>query len=251
MAGYGDFSYYYDILTENVDYKQRCDYICNLLAENGVGKGILLDLACGTGTLSVLFAEKGYDVVGIDASEDMLTKAQEKKYECAPDTIFLCQKMEELDLFGTINCAVCTLDSLNHITDEKNLEEVFKRVSLFMEDGGIFIFDVNTPYKHKEVLGNSTFVYDLDEVYCVWQNTTDENLITQVSLDIFEYDAQSDSYSRYGEDFCERGWELDKFSQLAKENKFELLHIFDDNTKNPLSEKSERAVFVLKKHGTQ
>ena len=79
MAGYGDFSYYYDLLTENVDYEKRCDYICDLLAENGVGKGILLDLACGTGSLSVLLSQRGFDVIGTDASEDMLTKAQEKK----------------------------------------------------------------------------------------------------------------------------------------------------------------------------
>ena len=94
MSGYGDFAYYYDLLTENVDYESRCDYIYNLLADNGVGKGILLDLACGTGTLSLLLAEKGYEVIGVDASEDMLSIAQEKKYESGSDLLFLCQKME-------------------------------------------------------------------------------------------------------------------------------------------------------------
>ncbi|MBR2417083.1 MAG: class I SAM-dependent methyltransferase, partial [Clostridia bacterium] len=129
MAGYGDFAYYYDLLTENVDYESRCEYICNLLAENGVGKGILLDLACGTGTMSMLLSDKGYDVIGVDASEDMLSVAQEKKMESGKDIMFLCQRMEELDLFGTINAAVCTLDSINHITDEETVKKVFSKVS--------------------------------------------------------------------------------------------------------------------------
>lgn len=251
MAGYGDFSYYYDLLTENVDYEKRCDYICDLLAENGVGKGILLDLACGTGSLSVLLSQRGFDVIGTDASEDMLTKAQEKKYEAAPDAIFLCQKMEELDLFGTINAAVCTLDSINHVTDEKKVREIFRRVSLFMEDEGIFIFDVNTPYKHREILANNTFVYDLDEVYCVWQNSTDENLLTSVSLDIFEYDEESESYVRYGEEFSEKGYELELLKGFAEEFRFETIGIFEEMTKAPVKETTQRAVFVLKKHGTQ
>ena len=123
MAGYGDFSYYYDLLTENVDYEKRCEYICGLLAENGISEGILLDLACGTGTMSLLFAEKGYDVVGVDGSEEMLTQAQEKKMESGADIIFLCQKMEELDLFGTIQCAVSTLDTFNHIDNIEKIEK--------------------------------------------------------------------------------------------------------------------------------
>lgn len=251
MTGYGDFSYYYDLLTENVDYEKQCDYICDLLAENGIGKGILLDLACGTGSLSVLLSQRGFDVIGTDASEDMLTKAQEKKYDTAPDAIFLCQKMEELDLFGTINAAVCTLDSINHVTDESLVKEIFRRVSLFMEDGGVFIFDVNTPYKHREILANNTFVYDLDEVYCVWQNETDEKLLTKVSLDIFEYDEEIDGYVRYGEEFYEKCYDLDLLRRLAEEFRFETVGIFEEMTKNPVNDKTQRAVFVMKKHGTQ
>ena len=251
MSGYGDFAYYYDILTENVDYESRCDYIHNLLADNGIGKGILLDLACGTGTLSMLFEEKGFDVIGTDASEDMLTKAQEKKMEQCSDIIFLCQKMEELDLFGTINAAVCTLDSINHVTDTASVREIFRRVSLFMEDKGIFVFDVNTPYKHKKVLGNNTFVYDMDEVYCVWQNETDENMLTTVSLDIFERDEEEDVYYKYSEQFQERGYELSFLEELLKENKFELIGIYEEMTTEPVKDNTERAVFVAKKIGTQ
>lgn len=251
MAGYGDFAYYYDLLTENVDYESRCNYITDLLAENGIGKGILLDLACGTGTVSMLLSQKGYEIIGVDASEEMLSVAQEKKMESEADVFFLCQKMEQLDLFGTINGAVCTLDSINHVTKEETVKEIFRRVSLFMEDKGIFIFDVNTPYKHREVLGNNTFVYDMDDVYCVWQNSTDKNLLTNISLDVFEKDEEEDVYYKYTEQFQERGYDLDLIRKWAQDNKFEVIGIYEEMTKNEVKADTERAVFVLKKHGTQ
>lgn len=254
MAGYGDFAYYYDMLTENVDYESRCEYISNLLAANGVGKGILLDLACGTGSMSFLLSEKGYDVIGVDASEEMLSVAQEKKIENQSDIIFLCQRMEALDLFGTINAAVCTLDSINHITDEETVKQVFSKVSLFMEDRGIFVFDVNTPYKHREILGDNTFIYDLDDVYCVWQNSTDKDtLLTEVSLDIFEKDSEEeeDVYYRYSEEFSERGYDLQKISEWLKEYKFEVIGIYEEMTENEVKADTQRAVFVARKHGTQ
>ena len=252
MASYGDFAYYYDMLTENVDYDKRCEYICSLLAENGISEGILLDLACGTGTLSLMLSEKGYDVIGVDGSEEMLTQAQEKKMEAGADIIFLCQRMEELDLFGTINAAVSTLDSINHFTDKEIVKEIFRRVSLFMEDKGIFIFDVNTPYKHKEILGDNTFIYDLDEVYCVWQNSTDENLVTTISLDLFERDEDDEeTYYRYSEEFSERAYDLDDIRTWLEECKFEVTAVYEEMTKQNVTDKTQRAVFVARKIGTQ
>lgn len=252
MASYGDFAYYYDMLTENVDYDKRCEYICDLLAENGVSEGILLDLACGTGTLSLMFAEKGYDVVGVDGSEEMLTQAQEKKMETGADVIFLCQRMEELDLFGTINAAVSTLDSINHVTDKETVKEIFRRVSLFMEDKGIFLFDVNTPYKHKEILGDNTFIYDLDEVYCVWQNSTDDELLTTISLDLFEKDEDDEeTYYRYSEEFSERAYDLDDIREWLEECKFEVTAVYEEMTKDSVKADTQRAVFVARKIGTQ
>lgn len=253
MSGYGDFAFYYDALTDNVDYKARGEYINSLLFENGISKGILLDLACGTGSLSVFFAKKGFEVIGVDASEEMLSVAQSKLFENEAEAVFLCQKMQELDLFGTIDAVVCTLDSINHLTDEKDVREAFRRVALFMNDGGVFVFDVNTPYKHKEVLGNNTFVYDMEDVFCVWQNTfNEEDCSTDVSLDIFEKDEDDeDTYIRTTEDFSERGYALDDISKWLGEVRFEVLGIYDEMTKSPVSETTQRAVFVCKKHGTQ
>ena len=252
MASYGDFAYYYDSLTENVDYKKRCEYIRGLLAENGIGEGILLDLACGTGTVSLMLSEMGYDVIGVDASEEMLSVAQEKKMESGADVIFLCQRMEELDLFGTINACVSTLDSINHVTNEKTVREIFRRVSLFMEDKGIFVFDVNTPYKHREILGDNTFVYDTDEVYCVWQNSTDENLLTKVSLDIFEKDEDDEeTYYRYCEEFAEKAYDLDDIRKWLEECRFEVTAVYEEMTREDVKADTQRAVFVAVKHGTQ
>lgn len=253
MAGYKDFAFFYDLLMKNADYESRFAYIVGLLAENGIGKGILLDMACGTGTLSKMFSKKGFDVVGIDASEEMLSRAQEKKLEENFDALFLCQRMEELDLFGTIDAAVCTLDSLNHVTDTETVREIFRRVALFMNDGGVFVFDVNTLFKHKNVLANNTFVYELENVFCVWQNTLLENgETTLINLDIFEEDEEENGvYVRYSEEFCERGYEISALKGMLEEFRFEVVGIYDDMTKNPVKENSERAVFVCKKHGTQ
>ena len=252
MASYGNFAYFYDNLTDNVDYEKRCAYIRDLLAENGIGEGILLDLACGTGTVSLLMSDMGYDVIGVDASEDMLSVAQEKKMESGADVIFLCQRMEELDLFGTINACVSTLDSINHVTDEETVKEIFRRVSLFMEDKGLFIFDVNTPYKHREILGDNTFVYDTDEVYCVWQNSTDDNLVTTVNLDIFEKDEDDEeTYYRYSEEFSERAYDLENIKKWLESVKFEVVAVYEEMTKDNVKDDTQRAVFVARKIGTQ
>jgi hypothetical protein len=147
---------------------------------------------------------------------------------------------------------VSTLDSINHVTDEEKVREIFRRVSLFMEDNGIFIFDVNTPYKHKEVLGDNTFIYDLDEVYCVWQNSTDENLVTTISLDLFEKDEDDEeTYYRYSEEFSERAYDLDKIKNWLEECKFEVTAVYEEMTKQGVTDKTQRAVFVARKHGTQ
>lgn len=251
MAGYGDFSFFYDALMKNADYRSRFDYIKGLLADNFVSKGILLDMACGTGTLSALFAKNGFDVIGVDASEDMLSIAQEKKLSESFDALFLCQRMEELDLFGTIDAAVCTLDSLNHVTEKETLREIFSRTALFMNDRGVFVFDVNTLYKHRHILADNTFVYETDNVFCVWQNTLlEDNETTLIDLDIFEED-EDEVYTRYSEEFCERGYDLDEIKSMLEEFRFEVIGVYDDLTKEPVRKNSERAVFVCIKHGTQ
>lgn len=248
---YGIFSSVYDILTENVEYERIADRICSLLHENGVDGGLLLDLGCGTGTLSFLLEQKGYDVIGVDASEDMLSVANEKKYEDDSSALFLCQKAEELNLYGTIQCAVSSLDTFNHIDSIEKIEKAISLVSLFTDMNGILIFDMNTPYKHKNVLGNNTFVYDMDEVYCVWQNSYDENAErTDIDLDFFIKNEDNEDYERYSESFSEYIYEIDDIANIIKKCGFTLLGTTDDYSQNPISDTTERITFICKKTET-
>ena len=248
---YGIFSYSYDILTENVQYEKIANKVCSLLHGNGVDGGLLLDLGCGTGTLSFLLEKLGYDIIGVDASEDMLMVANEKKYEAESSAMFLCQRAEELDLFGTIDCAVSCLDTINHIDSLEKIEKALSLVSLFMNMNGIFIFDMNTPYKHKEVLGNNTFIYDMDEVYCAWQNTLDEqNGKTIIDLDFFIKNEDDEFYERYSENFSEYIYNIDDIIKIINKCGFTLLETIDDYSENPVNEATERITFVVKKTET-
>lgn len=239
---YSSFGSVYDLLTENVDYNSISDTICSLLRENGVGKGLLLDNACGTGTLSVLLSKAGYDVIAADGSAEMLSVAMEKAAKNGLNILFLNQDMTELDLFGTIKACVCTLDSINHLESLEEVKKAFEKVSLFTEKGGVFIFDVNTVYKHKEILANNIFVYDEEKVYCVWQNELNGNSVN-ISLDFF---TQSDdkTYSRTGEFFTETAYDLIKITDVLEKCGFRVKNIFDGYTDTPVNKKSERAVFV-------
>lgn len=245
---YGIFSSVYDILTENVEYERIADKICSLLTRNGINGGLLLDLGCGTGTLSFLLENKGYDVIGVDPSEDMLAVANEKKYDENSSAIFLCQSGEELDLYGTIDCAVCVLDTVNHMEALEKIKETFSKVSLFMNMGGIFIFDINTPYKHEKILGDNTFVYDMDEVYCVWQNSFDkEEMETKIDLDFFIKNEDDEGYERYSESFSEYAYKTEDILTILNECGFEIISLCDDYTDEKIKEDTQRITIVAKK----
>lgn len=248
---YDIFSSVYDILTENVEYERISNKICSLLHKNGVDRGLLLDLGCGTGTLSFLLEQRGFDIIGVDASEDMLAVANEKKYEDNSSALFLCQKAEELDLFGTIQCAVSTLDTFNHIGNIEKIEKAISLVSLFMDMNGIFIFDMNTPYKHIKILGNNTFVYDMDEVYCVWQNSYDKaSEKTDIDLDFFIKNEDDDCFERYSESFSEYVYDINEIINIIKKCGFTLLATTDDYSDEPVCDTTERITFICKKTET-
>lgn len=247
MSGYGFFSSVYDTLTENVNYAARADYIADLLADNGIKGGILLDLACGTGTLSIEMSKKGFEVIGVDASADMLSVAMNNAYEADRNILFLCQPMQQLDLYGTINAAICTLDSINHLTDPDDVQATFDKVSLFTEPGGVFVFDVNTVFKHREILADNTFVYDMDDVYCVWQNSLDSATDTvQIDLDIFEQ-VDDGIYERMQESFCERAYALPLLKEMLGKAGFETVAIYDELSREEPKENSERLFIVARK----
>lgn len=245
---YSAFAGFYDELTGNISYEERARYFDSIIKEFKTEGPILLDLACGTGSLSVELSRLGYDVIGVDNSADMLSVALEKKYEAEQDILFLCQDMTALDLYGTVDTTVCALDSINHVTDPQQVREIFKGVSLFTVPGGLFLFDVNSPYKHHKVLGNNTFVYDCDSVYCVWQNELDENNDTvHISLDFFAYDEETDTYSRSSEQFSERSYEPAWLEALLDETGFDLLAVYGDDSRDAPKEDTQRLIYVARK----
>lgn len=246
---YSVFAAFYDALTQNVEYENRAEYFCSLLSDYGLNGGLLLDLACGTGSLSLEFAERGFSVIGVDASEEMLAQAQNKKYNKADsNTIFLCQDMRSLDLYGTVDCCISSLDSLNHLTDEDDLLAAFESVSLFINDGGIFVFDMNTPYKHRSILSDSCFVYEADGLYCVWQNSpVSDDLTVDISLDFFIED-KNGKYTRSTESFSERAYTFQTVKRLIEQADFELLANYRDMTREMPAADTERTVFVARRN---
>lgn len=248
MGAYASFARYYDGLTKNVEYTKRADYLCRLLEKWEHEPGLTLDLACGTGTLTVELAKRGFDIYGVDGSMEMLSEAQQKAADAEVDLLFLCQQMQRLDLYGTIDTVFCMLDSVNHLTNEKDVAKTFQRVSLFMNPGALFVFDVNTLYKHREVLCNNTFVYDTGDVFCVWQNTLDTKTDkVKIALDFFERDGHV--YHRSSEHFFERAYSRELLEKMLQEAGLEVLAVYGDGTFEEPGETCERAVFVTRKPG--
>lgn len=246
MNAYNIFAAHYDALTENVNYEQRADYICRLLKQHEHTFGTTLDLACGTGSLTIALARKGVDIFGADQSCEMLSQAQMKAYEQDLNLLFLCQQMQELDLYSTIDTCLCTLDSINHIINKQDVQKTFDKVSLFMNKGGLFVFDVNTPYKNNVVLGNNTFVYDTPQVYCVWQNTIQQENIVDIDLDFFQQNL-SGAYDRSSESFSERAYSHDEICMMLESAGLTLTGYYEELTFHKPKEDTQRIVYVAKK----
>ncbi len=246
--GYGCFSYAYDALNSSFPYEETAVYFDSLIKRFGAPGKLLLDLGCGTGTMTFLMEKMGYDVTGVDVSEDMLSVAMEKKIALGSNALFLCQPMEELDMFGTMDVTLSSLDSLNHLPDFAAWKRVFEKVALFSHPDGLFLFDCNTVYKHEHTLANETFVYDLEDIYCVWQNTLLPDAKVQIDLDLFSLD-EDGRYFRESESFCEQAYPISAIKALLKETGFTLLGMFDGYTLAPPRGESERVVVAARRIG--
>lgn len=245
MSGYRDFAGFYDRLTEDVDYTARAAYFHRLIQRYAPPGKLLLDLACGTGSLSLALSKLGYDVIGVDGSYEMLSVAMGKKGE--EPVLFLCQDMDKLDLYGTVDVTVSALDSLNHITQPEQLQAVFDRVSLFTNPGGLFLFDMNTPFKHQEILADNAFVYDLDQLYCVWQNDLDEDgKNVTIHLDFFVPE-EDGRYSRWEEEIQERAYTQEEVRGFVERAGLELLEVFHEDSQESPRPDSQRLVYLARK----
>ncbi len=245
MSGYGEFATVYDLLTENVPYDEIAEYYDGLIKKHGAQGRYLLDMGCGTGNLTLRLAEMGYDVIASDASSEMLSIAVSKPNNGRVQ--FICQSMTETELYGAVDIAVSTLDSINHLDSFSDILLCFRRTAENMNSGGLFLFDVNTIYKHREILADNTFIYDVDGVYCAWSNTYDptDHSVT-IELDLF-YENEDGSYDRGYESFCEIApdrFMLTDFLELAG---FEVVGMYEYLTMDKPTENSEKLMFVARK----
>lgn len=186
MEAYTSFARVYDLFMDNVPYEEWCDYITGLLNEYGISDGLVLDLGCGTGSMTELLAARGYDMIGVDASEDMLEIASEKRAASGRDILYLQQDMRSFELFGTVRAVVCLCDSINYLLDPEDLVTVFRLVNNYLDPGGIFIFDLSSEYKYRELLADRTIAENRDEGSFIWDNYYDEeSRINEYDLALF------------------------------------------------------------------
>ncbi len=248
-SAYAALAQHYDMFSKNMDYKKRTEYLCTLLSRAGAKAGdTLLDLACGTGTYTCALLQCGYDVIGIDASADMLGVAREKAVELQlPPPLLLCQKLEALDLYGTAQAAVCLTDSLNHLTGEARVQQFFKRLALFLEPNAPFIFDVNTLYKQEQILADNAFVYEEEGVLCVWQNRwKPSQRSTEITLDIFAQE-HNGTYTRAQDCFTEQVYSIEEITEWLNRAGFSVEHIYEELTQQSPSPTAQRLFFVARR----
>lgn len=235
----------YDEMTQDVDYPAWADYLEGLFAVRPVHT--VLDLACGTGTMACLLAERGYELIGVDFSPEMLAVAAEKALDVAGERpIFLCQAMEDLDLYGTVDACVCLLDSVNHVTDPDRLARALARVLLFLEPGGLFVFDAHTP-EHLSSLDGGLFLDETDEGYCVWRTEYDPaHRICTYAMDVFRH-AQGDLWRRDGEIHEEYAYTVERLTELLQKTGFVDVRCYGDRTQDPPEDGADRIFFTARK----
>ena len=247
MDSYNAFASYYDELMEDARYEERCRYILEAAQRYDHAMGRTLDLACGTGSLTLLLRQSGVDVFGADASADMLSLAVQKCADAGERILFVQQEMQSLTLPETVDTCVCTLDSINHLIDEKDVQRTFNRVSRYMNAGGLFIFDVNTVSKHREVLADNVFVMENEHVFCVWQNFPREDDIVDVALDFFE--EENGVWRRSSEDFSERAYSDAQLRSMLAQAGFAVLAVCGDLCFEAPAPDEQRAVYIAQKQG--
>ena len=252
MSGYSVFARYYDQLTANIDYKGRAEYFGQIIRRfDQTDNNILLDLACGTGSISQEMARQGFDVIGVDLSDEMLGIAIEKKFDSGLNIQYLCQDMRNIDMFGTIGITICALDSINHLSSAGDVRQVFEKVALFAEPKGLFIFDVNTLYKHRNILANNTFTYETDSVYCVWENSLDPKT-DEVKMELVFFEKEENGlWSRSSDSFSEKAYSEELIEQLLDECGLELVAKYGDDSFEPPKEDSQRIVYVARSRKTE
>ena len=283
MGAYESFARVYDLFMDNVPYEEWSSYLTGLLREYGICGGTVAELGCGTGKMTRLLAAAGYDMIGVDNSEEMLEIAREAEYEadawdetdawdesdesdepmdekkpCGPEEpdesdepadrgiLYLLEDMRELELYGSVRAVVSVCDSMNYILEEADLREVFSRVHEYLEEDGVFIFDLNTVYKYRDLLGETTIAENREEGSFIWENYFDEeSAVNEYDLTLYIRE-DGETYRRFEEVHYQRAYDLKTIGRLLADAGMELLAAYDAFTKEPVRDDSERIYVVAR-----
>ena len=255
MEAYTSFAQVYDLFQDNIPYGEWADYLKSLLNEYGVKDGLVLDLGCGTGSITELLAKAGYDMIGVDNSEDMLEIAMDKRSRSGLDILYLLQDMREFELYGTVKAAVSICDSMNYIMEPEELTQVFRLANNYLDPGGVFIFDLNTEYKYKEILGDRTIAENREECSFIWDNYYyEEERINEYELNLFiredaESETEGDFYRRFRETHFQRAYTLEEITRIVEESGLQFVTAYEAFTKEPPSKNSERIYVIAREQG--
>lgn len=247
MEAYTDFASVYDELMDNTPYEQWCDNIVKVLGEYGINDGLVLDLGCGTGSLTQLLAAKGYDMIGVDYSEEMLNIACQKREKSGYDILYLNQDMREFELYGTVHAIVSICDSINYLLEDEDVVTCFKLVNNYLDPKGIFFFDFNTNYKYETIIGDRVIAETRDDCSFIWENFYDpEEMMNEYDLTVFvrENEEKPDTFRRFQETHFQRGYTLEEMRGFIEEAGLVFLKAYDADTLEEVTPQSQRIYCV-------
>jgi SAM-dependent methyltransferase len=245
---YSDFAFYYDRLMRDVDYAQWADYIVEIIKRNKPDTELIADLGCGTGTFCLNMAAKGYEVIGIDQSAEMLSCARQKALEAEADVLFLNQDMASFELYGTVDVITCLMDSVNYITYKSDLKRFFKLVENYLNPGGIFIFDINSPYKFENILSSNVFYETDEDVSYIWQNSYDKSK-RLCRFDLSFFVKEGELYRRFDEVHYERCYTRKELADMIDFAGLTLKFAYGGFGFRKPFDKCERLFFICTKAG--
>ncbi|MBR5359279.1 MAG: class I SAM-dependent methyltransferase [Lachnospiraceae bacterium] len=254
MEMYKDFASVYDDLMDNVPYEEWVAHVTDILNEYGIDNGLVLDLGCGTGNVTRLLAEEGYDMIGIDLSEDMLSVAMSKEeVSCreGENILYLCQDMREFELYGTVRAVVSLCDSINYLLTKEDIITVCRLVNNYLDPEGIFVFDFNTVCKYRAI-GDSVIAENRDDCSFIWENYYDEEThINEYELTLFmkeEAGKDPDVYRKSVEEHIQKGYSVNEMKDYIEKSGLIPLKMFDADTLKEADDKSERVLVIAKEN---
>ena len=249
MEAYTDFAEVYDTFMDETPYEEWCEFLVQKMEEYKVPKGLVLDLGCGTGTLTEMLSKKGYDMIGVDNSEQMLAIAMEKKELSGKNILYLLQDMREFELYGTVGAIISVCDSLNYLLEEEELVQTFRLVNNYLDPKGIFIFDFNTVYKYKEVIGDATIAENREDCSFIWENYYHEEAeINEYDLTIFVKE-EDGRFRKFEENHYQRGYCLEQMKQALEQAGMEFVKAIDADNHGEVTEVSERIYCFARENG--